>query len=83
MGTVFEQMSSWTALTSRDENNILDQIYKSKYVCSDFYFDGFKSLLHYSKRHTNTKVGQKPNFMSFLLLCTVFLLHNMHFPQSL
>ena len=53
MGTVFAEMSFWTALTkeSRDEDNILDQIYKQ--ICSDFYFDDFNSL-YYILENTNT-----------------------------
>ena len=51
---------------SRDENNILDQMYKSK-KCSDYFYDDFNSLSHYTKMLTYRTVALKPNFMSSLL----------------
>ena len=44
MRIVFEEMSSWTALTiyPSDEDNILDQLY-IKQLCLDFYL--FKVLV--------------------------------------
>ena len=50
---------------SRDEENILDQIYKSKY--SNYFLDDFKSLKHYTKMLTKTRVALEPNFMNSLL----------------
>ena len=40
--TVFEQMTSWTALTMhlKDEDSILDQTYQNQ-ICSDFYYEDF------------------------------------------
>ena len=55
--------------TSRDEDKILDQIYKSKYI-------RIIIMILYdiiTKIYTNTTVALKPNFMSSLLLCAVFL----------
>ena len=56
----------------RDE----DKMY-SKYIrliCSNFYYDDFNTLYQYSKVHINKTTGLKPNYMSSLLLCAVFLL---------
>ena len=52
---------------SRDEDNILDQKYKSKYVWKYFY-DDFHSLYIYTKLLTYTTVAQKPKFLSFLCI---------------
>ena len=57
--------------TSRDKDNILDQIYKSIYVRIIIMMILFSIILH--EMHTNTTVALKPNFMSSLLLCAVFL----------
>ena len=55
--------------TFRNEDNILDQISKSRYVCINI----MKILiLNYKKMNTNTTVALKPNFMSSLLLSAVF-----------
>ena len=45
MGLVLAEMSSWTAfnMASRDEDNIVDKIYR-ELNCSDFYYDDFKFL---------------------------------------
>ena len=48
---------------SRDEDNILHQIYLGKYICSDFYYDD-----------TNKRVVLNPNFMSLFLSWAVFTL---------
>ena len=53
----------------RNEDNILKQIYKSKYVCLYYYFYDFNSYLI----HTVTTVALKPNFMNSLFLCAVSL----------
>ena len=50
---------------SRDEDNILDQIYIKK-ICSDFYYGDIEFSWHYTKMHTNIGVPLKPNFMSSL-----------------
>ena len=38
--------------TSKDEDKILDKIYK-KPVCLDWYYDDLIFLIHYTKMHTN------------------------------
>ena len=58
---------------SRDDDNILDQVYKSKYVRIFIMM----ILILYNiirKMHSNTTVALKLNFMSSLLLKAVFLL---------
>ena len=57
---------------SRDEDNILDQTYRGK-KCSDYLYDDFNFYSHFTKMLTNKTVALKPNFMSSLLLCVVFL----------
>ena len=59
--------------TSRDEDNILDQMYKSKYV-RIFIMMILIFLNIFSKKHNKITVPLKPNFMNSLLLCAVFLL---------
>ena len=60
-------------MTSWDEGNILDQIYiKAKCVRVIIMMILFLKTLY--KIHINTTVARKPNFMSSLLLCAVFLL---------
>ena len=55
MGTVFEELSSWTALTwHRNEDNILNQMYENQ-------------TKHNAKMHANIEVTIKLNFMSFVL----------------
>ena len=58
--------------TSRDEDNILDKIYKSKYIriILMMIFIIYNII---PKIHTNTTVALKPEFMSSLLLFAVFL----------
>ena len=60
---------------SRDENNSLDKKQEQQ-KCSDFYYDDFNSLERIELMHTITTVlvAIKPNVMSSLLLCAVFLL---------
>ena len=55
---------------SRDEDNILDQVYESKYVriCIMMILIFFKII-----RKSNANVALNPNFMSSLLLRAVFL----------
>ena len=57
---------------SRDEDNIVDQIYKSKYIRIIIIMI---SILYniIKKMHTITTVAIKPNFFSFFLLCAEFL----------
>ena len=51
--------------TLRDEDNILDQIYKSKYVRIIIMMILILYNIIRTKMHTNTTVSLKPNFMSF------------------
>ena len=53
----------------RDEDKILDQIYRSKYV----WIIIMKIYNIHKKMHKNTKVALNPNFMSSFLLFAVFL----------
>ena len=57
----------------RDENNILDQMNIIKYVRIFIMMILIPYNNMYKKMHTNTTVALKPNFMSSLLLCAVFL----------
>ena len=62
---------------SRDEDYILDKIYKNQ-KCSDFYYDDFKSYDNAYKHWSNTKT----QLYDFLVVeCCISL--NMHFLQSL
>ena len=47
---------------SRDEDNILDQMYKEQ-ICPDVSYDDFWFSLHYTKMHTIIELSLKPNFM--------------------
>ena len=51
---------------SRDEDNILDQIFE-KHICTDFYYKDLKFSQHYTKMQTNIGLAQKHNFVSSLL----------------
>ena len=57
--------------TFRDEDNILDQIYKNIHV--RIFLMIILIIIHYPKMQANTIVTLKTNFMSSLLLCAVFL----------
>ena len=60
--------------TSVDEENILDEMYKSKYVHNDIIYTIFFSLhIKLYELHTYITVALKPTFMSSLSLCAVFL----------
>ena len=76
MGTDFAEMSSQTALdkTYRNEDNILDQTFKGKYVLFIMMILILHNIIQiYVDVHTNTTVALKPNSMSSLFLCVVFL----------
>ena len=57
---------------SREEDNILDQIYKLQ-TCLDFYHDDFLFSKHCTKMHSNIELSVKPMFMSSFLKRAVFL----------
>ena len=65
-------------MTSRDEDNILDQIYQSKYVRISIDMI-LVFLKHYTKMHANIKT----QFLSSLLLCARCISLNMNILQSL
>ena len=74
IGTVFAEMSSWTDITWHlMEKTIFQTIMESKNVRT-FIMIIWISYQNYAKMHTNTTVAHKPNCMSSLSLCTVFLL---------
>ena len=64
---------------SRDEDNILDQGYKSKYVR---IFIMMILILNNIIRKCILTVALKPNFFE-LLVVKDYISFNMHFPQSL
>ena len=71
MGIVFEDMSSLVSINnvSRDEDKILDQIYRS-------------IVRIINMKIFNTTVAIKPNFMSSLLLYTYCISLNLNILQS-
>ena len=67
-GTVFAEKTMHLRM-----KNILEQIYKSKYVLIIFMMI-IIFFIKFTKMQTTSKpVAQKPNFMSSLLICAVFL----------
>ena len=65
MGTVFVELSSWTALTRHTGKNTTFRPNILKQICSYNYHDDFNSSKHYTKIHTNTTVGLKFSSVTF------------------
>ena len=73
MGTIFEEMSSWTAFTWYLGMKTTFYTKYTKVNMFGFLLWCFWSLWHYTKMHTNRTVALNLNFISSLFLCAVFL----------